>query len=150
MSTTPDDTRKYTVVVGLPRRRVSAGALRWALTEARAHRGTVYAVRAWRVPRPSATGTRPPLVTADPAAEFEIAEKTLVEDVRAVVGDADVVCRLVHGSRRDVLVDASVRADLLVVAAPQGTDPLAAPRLVQRLVHEAACPVVVVPLGVRV
>lgn len=150
MSATPDGTRAYTVVVGLPRRRISASALRWALAEARAHRGTVYAVRAWREPRPSATGTRPPLVTADPAAEFEIAEKTLVEDVRGVVGDGDVVCRLVHGSRRDVLVDASARADLLVLATPQGTDPLAAPRLVQRLVHEAACPVVIIPPTVRV
>ncbi len=138
--------RAFTVVVAV-RRSGSPAALRWALSEAAAHGGTVFAVRSWRLPRPpAAVAGRPPLVSVDPDAAYTEAEQALVADVAAGVGtEAPVVCRLVHGGRRAVLIDASSRADLLVVDLPSRTDRTTPPRLVHRLIRDSHCPVVVLP-----
>jgi hypothetical protein len=133
--------RRYTVVVGMSRRSGSPAALRWALAEARQHDGVVYAVRGWR----------PPVVSVDAEEDFAAAEQSLRADVETATGsDAGIECRLVHGGRRTVLLDASTRADLLVLELPSGADSRSSPALVHRLIHSAGCPVVVIPPTVPV
>jgi hypothetical protein len=144
--------RRYTVVVGMSRRSGSPAALRWAAAEARQHDGVVYAVRAWRPPRPpAALAGRPPVVSVDAEEDFAAAEQSLKADVETATGsDAGIECRVVHGGRRTVLLDASTRADLLVLELPSGANPRSSPTLVHRLIHSAGCPVVVIPPTVPV
>ncbi|MBG0737858.1 universal stress protein [Paeniglutamicibacter antarcticus] len=135
------------VVVGVSPTSGSRAALEWGADEARQRSAELFAVSAWRVPRPPmAAGTRPPLITAVPDADFTAAEEKLREHVRAVLGDeASITCRLIHGTALNVLLSVSKQATLLVLDAPQRTDFSQSPLLAHRLVYQAQCPVVIMP-----
>lgn len=146
-----DSGRRYTVVVGVSSTSRSPAALRWAVSEARAHRGVVIALRAWRPPRPpGATAGRPPLVPAADADALHDQEQAQLEaDVTAVLGpDAGVECRLVHGGRRKILRGISRFVDLVVIDAPRRSDLRETPLFARRLVYSASCPVVIMPPAV--
>lgn len=137
----------YLVVVGLGRSG-SAGALRWAVTEAAIHGGRARALRAWR-PLPSTAGARgtPSAITGRRLVDQENDQKQqLSDDVARVLGaDHTVEMKLVLGGRRRALLAESSHADLLVVDSPDVTSLSNSPLRVQRLARAAACPVVVMP-----
>ena len=139
----------FTVVVGVSATTSSPGALGWAVGEAAARGGSVIAVRAWRPATPMASGARPPLHTYDSDAAYAAEQERLVADVARVLGpDHKVICRLVHGGRRKVLLAQAEGADLLVVDAPRQPDLEGGPLFAHRLIHRAPCPVVVMPPSV--
>ena len=106
------------------------------------------AVRAWRPATPMSSGARPPLHTYDADAAYAAEQEHLVADVAQVLGpDHGVVCRLVHGGRRKVLL-AQAEGDLLVIDAPRQPDLAGGPLFAHRLIHRAPCPVVVMPSSV--
>lgn len=139
----------FTVVVGVSATTSSPGALRWAVAEAAARGGSVIAVRAWRPATPMSSGARPPLHTYDADAAYAADQERLMADVAQVLGpDHEVICRLVHGGRRKVLLAQAVGADLLVIDTPRQPDLAGGPLFAHRLLHRAPCPVVVMPPSV--
>ncbi len=135
------------VVVGVSPTSGSRAALRWGADEAGRRSADLFAVSAWRAPRPPMTaGTRPPLISSDPDADLSAAEEELREHVRAVLGTTtSITCRLIRGTALNVLLSVSKQATLLVLDAPQRTDFSQSPLLAHRLVYQAQCPVVIMP-----
>lgn len=134
------------IVVGVSGRSGSPAALTWALAEAAYRGASVLAVRAWRPSVPSSTGTRPPLQTYDPDSAYAAEQQHLAAAVAGILGpDHGVECRVVHGGRRRVLLEAAQRADLLVLDAPRRSDFSVGSMLAHRLVHTSPCPVVIMP-----
>jgi hypothetical protein len=77
------------------------------------------------------------------------ARDRLADDVARVLGpNHGVEIRLVEGGRRNVLISQSEGADLLVVDAPRTTDISAQTLFARKLLHQALCPVVVMPLPI--
>ncbi len=140
-------TRPYTVVVGVSATSKSPTALRWSVEEAAARGGRVVAVRTWR-PTPPQTGSRgtPAVMAEDLRQAQQREDEQLEQDVREVLGDGHgVECRVLHGGKRKGLLSVAGEADLLVVDAPRRLDLTTSPMLAQRLIHQATCPVVVMP-----
>ncbi len=135
------------VVVGVSPTSGSRAALQWGADEAGRRSADLFAVSAWRAPRPPMTaGTRPPLIISDADDDFSAAEEELREHVRAVLGDpTSITCRLIRGTALNVLLSVSKQATLLVLDAPQRTDFSQSPLLAHRLVYQAQCPVVIMP-----
>ena len=135
----------YTVVVGVSATSKSPAALAWADAQARQNRGRVIAVRAWRLPNPQATPAGEPASRISRQEDVEReARAALEQDVAASLGaDHAAEVRLVRGSKYQVLVEAAVGADLLVLDAPRLL--LVGPMFAHRLIYAASCPVVVMP-----
>jgi nucleotide-binding universal stress UspA family protein len=138
------------VIVGVSPTSGSATALRWGADEARRRSVPLFAVSAWRGPRPPMTsGARPPIVTSDRDSSYAAAESELAGHVAAVLGaEQEVSCRVIEGPALKVLRKISRQAGLIVLDAPQRTDFSQTPRLAQRLVYQAECPVLVLPPAV--
>ncbi len=137
----------YTIVVGVSATSRSPAALQWAVDLAALRGGRVFAVRAWRpTPPQSSSHGLPAAVSERPAEAEAAAAERLAADVTEVLGAGhDVECRLVRGGRRKALLAAASTADLLVIDAPRRTDLSSSPVFAQRLVGDAACPVLVMP-----
>ncbi|MGC5233450.1 universal stress protein [Streptomyces albogriseolus] len=138
------------VVVGVGEDVEASAAVRFAVEEARRRGVALEAVRAWRCPvRESADH---PLTYGESA---RLHEKRAAEELdtalRHVPSDLRVYRRTVEGYARGVLLEASYRADLLVVGARRGDGHvgLQLGRVAHGLLHHSACPVVVVPDGPR-
>ncbi|MFD7624889.1 universal stress protein [Streptomyces sp. NPDC059851] len=104
------------IVVGVDGSSSSRAALRWAVRYAGLVGGEVEAVTAWEVPGESSWSA--PAV--DATFDEEEAERSLVEEVRTVLGEEGAALvheRLVHGHPAEVLVDAAQGADVLVVGS---------------------------------
>ncbi|MFD8410969.1 universal stress protein [Streptomyces sp. NPDC059650] len=104
------------IVVGLDGSPSSHAALRWAVRYAGLVGGHVVAVTAWEVPG-SASWSAP---AVDATFDEEQAERSLVEEVRTVLGEdgASLVHeRLVHGHPAEVLVAEAEGAEVLVVGS---------------------------------
>lgn len=149
----PDDSRGMTarIVVGVDGSTESARALEWALAEAALRGGQVQVIGAYHVP----------VVAADPMgmAGAYVAPEQVEADTRAVLeevvakarqasghSDVEVVVSVSLGAPRDLLVEASQGAELVVVGA-RGLGRLG--QLVlgsvsQYVATHAGCPVVVV------
>ena len=142
-------TATFVVVVGVSRTSGSPAALGWAQGEARVHGGRVVAITAWRPPRPpAAVGAKPSVVRYNLDEMRSEADTELRAAVtRALGADSGVECQLLTGGRRQALLQASTHADLLVIDAPRRTDFSSSSRLARRLLHQASCPVVVMPPG---
>ncbi|MFJ3670207.1 universal stress protein [Streptomyces sp. NPDC090106] len=129
------------VVVGVGDGPAGAAALDFAFEEARRRAVPLEAVRAWRCPaRESLAG--------DPARQHERrAADELEAALRDAPPDVDVRRRTVEGHPRDVLVDASHEAGLLVVGARRGKRHfgLQLGRVTHGVLHHSTCPVTVVP-----
>ncbi|MFE1428526.1 universal stress protein [Streptomyces fungicidicus] len=134
------------VVVGVGADAGDPVAVRFAVAEARRRGVPLEAVRAWR--SPARENTDHPLMTGEPARlHEERAAEQLETALRDVPEDLRVYRRTVEGYARRVLLDASYRADLLVVGARrrEGHLGLQLGRVAHGVLHHSACPVVVVP-----
>jgi len=137
------------IVVGIDGSDSSASALRWAIRQAGLTDAAVDAVIAWHYPDLAATSVafgaiEPPYVIFQ-----ENAEKIAADAVSTTLdpaSDVPVRPRVVQGYAAQVLLDASVDADLLVVGS-RGHGGFAEALLgsvSQHCVQHALCPVVVV------
>ncbi|WP_020140579.1 universal stress protein [Streptomyces sp. 351MFTsu5.1] len=131
------------VVVGVGEQQA---AVRFAAEEARQRGAVLEAVRAWRCPAHESSDH--PLLTGEPARlheqqASEVLEKALLD----VPDDVEVHRRTVEGHARTVLVDASRDAGLLVLGARrrQRHFGLQLGRVAHGVLHQADCPVVIVP-----
>jgi nucleotide-binding universal stress UspA family protein len=121
-------------------------AVRFAFDEARRRGVPLEAVRAWRCPAHESTDY--PLMADAPARLHEKhAEEAVAEALREAPTDVELHSRVVEGPARQVLVDLSHRADLLVVGARHrnGHFGLQLGRVAHAVLHHSACPVAVVP-----
>ncbi|MEU5796067.1 universal stress protein [Streptomyces lavendulae] len=134
------------VVLGVAGKDAGPAAVRFAAEEAALRGVPLEAVRAWRRPAHSTTGH--PLLAGGPAqAQEEEAAEALEEALRDVPEGLDQHRRTAEGHARDILVDASRDAGLLVVGARRRvghTGPRLG-RVAHGVLHHAACPVAVVP-----
>ncbi|MFF4135412.1 universal stress protein [Streptomyces mirabilis] len=134
------------VVLGVGERPAGSAAVRFAFEEARRRGVPVNVVRAWRCPAHESTDH--PLMAGEPARLHEQqaveALETALQDVPA---DVESHRRIVEGHARNVLVDASRAADLLIVGAKRrpGHYGLQLGRVAHGVLHYSACPVVIVP-----
>ncbi|MEU2563204.1 universal stress protein [Streptomyces longispororuber] len=140
------------VVVGVGEGPECAAAVAFACAEAERRQVTLEAVRAWRRPvRYDASG--PARSPEEPAsAARRRAADGLAAALRGAVADHPSVAVLQHpveGFVRRALLDASYRADLLVVGARRRRAHLGPGlhlgRVAHALLHHSACPVAVVP-----
>ncbi|MEU6199764.1 universal stress protein [Streptomyces sp. NPDC047061] len=134
------------VVVGVGDKPTGSAAMRFAFEEARRRGVPVEAVRAWRCPAHETTDH--PLLAGEPA---RLHEQQAVESLKAALQDAPIdiesTGHTVEGHTRNVLVDASYDAGLLVVGARRrpGHFGLQLGRVAHGVLHHSACPVAVVP-----
>jgi nucleotide-binding universal stress UspA family protein len=109
--------RTQRVVVGVDGSPGAQQALRWALDEAIARPATLEVVHAWQ---PPLMGGYPITALSDPAA-YQLAAAEELRAALTSVGEAasapGVEQSLVQGSAAAALIDASARADLVVVGA---------------------------------
>jgi nucleotide-binding universal stress UspA family protein len=134
------------IVLGVGEKPADAAAVLFAAGEARRRGVPLEAVRAWR--RPAHTSTHRPVPAGEAARQYEQqAAEVLEAALRDVPDDVEVHRRTVEGHARRVLVDASADADLIVVAARrhEGHFGLQLGRVAHAVLHQAACPVAVVP-----
>lgn len=139
------------IVVGVDSSHGSKAALGWALNQARLTGAAVEAVAAWQQPPTYeySYGAIPFPSSDDSIAA--ITEKVLAETVADVVatGDqpVDVRIKVARGPAAQVLLEAAVGAELLVVGS-RGHGAFAGMLLgsvSQHCTHHAPCPVIVVP-----
>ena len=142
-----DQTKPYTIVVGVSATSKSPTALRWAAAQAALRGGRLVAVRAWRqlLPGTASRGT-PAVATPDLGAAEAAERESLAADVAGVLGaDHPADVRLVQGSKAKALLTTAeaLDADLIVIDTPPRIDLSTPPWFVDRLIHRAACPVVI-------
>jgi Universal stress protein family len=139
------------IVVGVSRRTGSVEAVRWAVAEAQLRHSRVFAVTAWRGPRPpAAPGGRPPALTPEPVEQAFAEEEQRIRDLLTLsLGDLDalgVQFWLRRGSASAVLLAAAAGAQLLVLDSPRsGRSTLAKSLIAPQVVFQAPCPVVLMP-----
>src|SRR4051812_46203796 len=143
-------TAQERIVVGVDGSPASGAALRWAAEEASRRHGRLEAVIAWR-PR---TALGPPAGHPSPSAR-SLAERA--EDAEVVLDGAlgqlgdegangAVERKVMRGSPHRVLLEAAAGASLLVIGGHSGKLAGKLPWSTgQHVVHDAHCPVVVVP-----
>jgi nucleotide-binding universal stress UspA family protein len=143
-----DDRR---IVVGVDGSEYSKTALRWAMTQARLTDATIDVVSAWQnlLISEYSFGWSPALYEGDSMAT--ITEKVLTDTVADVAGQqhkpVEIGTRVVQGHPAQVLLEAAVGAELLVLGS-RGHGTFAGILLgsvSQHCVQHAPCPVVVVP-----
>ncbi|HEX9481116.1 MAG TPA: universal stress protein [Solirubrobacteraceae bacterium] len=138
------------IVTGVDGSPGATAALRWAVDEAARRASRLDAVIAWRPSPAVAPPVRdPPSSGRSPADRHEDAEALLdlaLDEIDAVGVEIDR--RVMRGSPHRVLLEAAEGACMVVVGGRSGQ---LAGRLPwstgQHLVHDANCPVVVVPPG---
>ncbi|GHF36407.1 universal stress protein [Streptomyces griseosporeus] len=134
------------VVLGVGEEGASANAIRFALEEAERRGAVLEAVRAWVRPGHAPAGH--PLIKGEPA---HAREQSAVQALDAALGEVPAGVRLhrrvVEGSARHVLLDASHEADLLVLGARRrpGHFGLHLGRVAHAALTRSSCPVAVVP-----
>jgi nucleotide-binding universal stress UspA family protein len=137
------------VVLGVGEEPHTTEAVRFAFQEAEERRVALQAVRAWRCP--SHESADHPLLAGESAHHHEQrATETLEAALRDAVADhpsVELRRRVVEGTAREALLDASADAGLLVVGARrrQGHFGLQLGRVAHAVLHHSACPVAVVP-----
>ncbi|MFE0387452.1 universal stress protein [Streptomyces bungoensis] len=126
------------VAVGVGDRPGDTAAVRFAVEEARRRGVPLEAVRAWR---------RPAHDTEPVQQHEERAARELDAALRDVPADVEVRRRTVEGPARRVLPDVAAGAGLLVVGARrrEGHFGLQLGRVAHAVLHQAGCPVAVVP-----
>ncbi len=137
------------IVVGHDGSRHADRALRWAADWAQRVGCHLHVVRTWvlsSAPRPSSWST----AYVPPMTDFEQAVQQVLErDVRGLELPAlvPVSCHVVHGAPARRLVEASARAELLVVSSRGrgGFAGLVMGSTTDQVVRHAHCPVVVIP-----
>jgi nucleotide-binding universal stress UspA family protein len=145
------------VVVGIDGSPASLEALRFALVEARLRGARLVALHAWQLPLAEAPGPftlgLPTLETpVEEAAEaYAAAARSLLDQVVDAIAASEpgveVERRVVEGGAAAALVEASSRADLLVVGARGhgGVAGMLLGSVSDQCARHARCPVIVVP-----
>ncbi|MEU2266694.1 universal stress protein [Streptomyces olindensis] len=134
------------VVLGVGEEAASANVIRFALEEAERRGAVLEAVRAWR--RPAHETTDHPLLVGEPA---HVRGERAVQALEAALREAPAGVRLhkraVEGPARQVLLDASQDADLLILGARRrpGHFGLHLGRIAHAALTHSACPVALVP-----
>jgi nucleotide-binding universal stress UspA family protein len=135
------------IVVGVDETASSRRALTWAAREAVRRGATLQVITAWTWDAVEGV----PLATVDPQSMREVAEQTQHEALEAVLAGLEeqpVVTReIVQSTASEALVEASRRADLVVVGT-HGRGPVRSFLLgsvSQSVIRHAQCPVVVMP-----
>ncbi|MFI0724139.1 universal stress protein [Streptomyces sp. NPDC021224] len=133
------------VSLGVGGKGESSTAVRWAFREAEARGAELNALHAWRR-RHTGTGDAP----QDAGAESVRSARVLDDAVGVVSGDFPAVTArtgTAEAPARDVLLEAAVSSDLLVVGAHRrdGGPGLQLGAVNHALLHHAPCPVAVVP-----
>lgn len=132
------------IVVGVDGSDCSVEALRWAAEEARLRGAQVEVLYVWHLPYGGAQVAALPY----PDEEFEAIGAQVLEYTINEAGELDVAVerRVEHGHAANELIEASQRADLVVIGS-RGHGGVAGTLLgsvSQRVATHAACPVVVV------
>ena len=136
------------IVVGVDGSRSSRAALRWAVRQARFIGGTVEAVIAWQIPTMLENYTWAPIYLQEAGDFAEDARKKIDAVISDEIKPADsqlVRSQVVHGHPAQVLLDAAVGADMLVVGS-RGHGSFAEALLgsvSQHCVHHSHCPVLI-------
>lgn len=135
------------IVVGVDETASSRRALTWAAREAVRRGATLQVITAWTWDAVEGA----PLAAVDPQSMREVAEQTQREALEAVLAGLEVqpvVTReIVQSTASEALVEASRRADLVVVGT-HGRGPVRSFLLgsvSQSVIRHAQCPVVVMP-----
>lgn len=145
MTTQPSTEDEHLIVVGVDGSVPSKAALAWAIRQARLTGATVEAVIAWEFP--VAYGY--PLPVA-PGVDFgELATEVVALAIAEVSNPAEQVTirpKAVEGNPARALLDASEKADLLVVGSRGhgGFVEALLGSVSQHCVHHSTCPVVVI------
>jgi nucleotide-binding universal stress UspA family protein len=139
------------ITVGIDGSEHSVRALEWAAKEAAVRHAPLTVITVHLVPQSGWTGNpiKLPQDTEDAAKERQAAEE-MTAKVTSQLGEpqpASVTVRAVIGFPSQELVEASRKADLLVVGSrgAGGFAKLVAGSVSSQVVHHAHCPVVVVP-----
>jgi nucleotide-binding universal stress UspA family protein len=123
-------------------------AVRFAFREAEARACVLYAVRAWRCPAHE-VGNKVALgeVARQHEGEASALLDALLGEAMAAHPKVEVRCVTAEGPAHRILVDRSAAADLVVVGARRrrGHGGLQLGRVAHALLHQAKCPVAVVP-----
>ncbi|MCI3928885.1 universal stress protein [Streptomyces sp. AN091965] len=141
--------KQQRVVVGVGDKPHSAAAVRFAFDEAERRRAVLEAVHVWR--RPLYETPVPAHQPGEPATSHEQraadALAMALRDPVAAYPSVAVLEHVVEGAAHLVLLDASSRADLLLVGAQRRHGPygLQLGRVAHMLLHHSACPIAVVP-----
>lgn len=139
------------VAVGVPESEPRAAVMEFAFQEAERHHAELLAVRAWR----NTENLTVPLAHGAQSASRQRHMRQAEETMEEVLGkgfsqhsEVHAVRRVVEGSARTVLLDASYGAELLVVGARgrQGRRGTPLTSLQHAFLHRAHCPVAIVPL----
>lgn len=136
------------IVVGVDGSDTSRRALRWAAEEAKAHHAELHVVHAWEVPAPgAAVGLG--RVTAAADGQRDVAETLLRDVITEELGASPperVRPTIGRGPAATILLEAARGADLLVVGSRGlgGFAGLLLGSVSSKVVHYAACPVVIV------
>jgi len=139
---------EHRIVVGVDGSGSSRSALAWAVGQASATRGVLDVVTAWEVPL-AIRDPWPPGLTTDFEGLAKSAQAQALESVSGKTGQVEIRTKVVEGNAADVLLDAAVGADLLVVGSHGHGGFMRAllGSVGQHCVHHATCPVVVVREG---
>ena len=136
------------IVVGIDGSPASEAALHWALVHAVALGGEVHALMSWNE-HPLLAGVSETLGGGVPLDVVEEQSKGLLDaTIAAATPDGNTVTitrEAVSGSPADVLIDAAVEADMIVVGRHAKRGVLHLGSVSTRVAREASCPVVVVP-----
>lgn len=141
------------IVIGFDGSKAAVAAMRWAFDEALRRDALLEAVIAWRPSAMLAAGAARPGASARSSEEQRDAALALVErELRPLLAGSDrpqdlaAEVRAVRGAPHRVLLEASMRAELLVIGGRSGRLSGTLPWSTgQQLVRESRCPVVVVP-----
>jgi nucleotide-binding universal stress UspA family protein len=133
-----------TVVAGVDGSDESVRALRWGANQVREVGGIIHAIMVWH--QPVQFGYRLPTPDAELEQRARKALDDAVKSVKADFPDVDLRSRLIRGQVIDEVVGLSKQADLLVVGnkGHGAFTGMLVGSVALKLVHHAACPVVVV------
>jgi nucleotide-binding universal stress UspA family protein len=137
------------VVVGVDGSPSSKAALKWAVRQAGLTGSAVEAVMAWHYPAMYGGYGWAPVSAVDPVNFAELAEKELAEAITDSVDPASsvrIISKVAEGNPAQVLLDAAVGADLLVVGS-RGHGGFAGALLgsvSQHCATHSPCPVVII------
>lgn len=132
------------IVVGVDGSDCSIAALRWAAKESRLRGAQLEVLHVWHLPYVGLPGVSP----AYPDDEFEAYASAVLDHTVGAVADLDVPLerRIVKGHAAHELIEASGRADLVVVGSHGhgGVTGTLLGSVSQRVAMHAECPVVIV------
>lgn len=142
------ETAGHRIVVGVDGSAPSKAALRWAIRQAELTGASVEAVTSWHYPVMAGYGWAPVAGTTDN--DFDSIASRLVSEAIAECADPGCTIKISatvrEGNAAQVLLDAALGADLLVVGS-RGHGGFAGALLgsvSQHCVHHATCPIVIV------